>query len=475
VSARVRWCLLYRLLLAACLLTTCMTRNAAAIADKIDWRAEPFLQEDPARPVLAALVSAPKGAEQLARALGLKQYGIFHYIDTVITRAPASRLLEWQERDDVVLIDPIVQVMESRVTNLLTEIYRIVLYRHLGTFHPAVLNLSIGVPREWLNQGLTADRVVHRAIEYVVGRLEIPVVMSAGNDGPVPGLVNPWALARGVLIAGATDAQGTRLWSRSSRFAQNSSQAQAFFVAHGENTIGALPLGQQKTAEQLTAERDIDLAAIVGPEHVAHYSVASGTSFAAATLSRAICLVHQAIATLKARASTNAAVGTATLEPFVRAYIDSGFDRRHPVFANRLADERRHFGPPSYPLTAQRKQQFWNLLVGNAIDLNMRYSPASVEQVLGRSARPVKGLDQDAVGAGFVSWQAIAETLRDLKMSDLVDLFGDAADPQTPEWRRALVTAGDPPVFDASEVDRFDDYCQKYDLVLGLRLSGPQR
>lgn len=442
--------------------------------EKIDWRAEAFLQDDPDRAVLAALVTPPKQADTLARTLGLRNYGAFHFVDTIVTRTSAADLLAWQARDDVLLIEPITDDMGRRVTDLLTELYRVVLYHHLGSFHPAVLNLSIGVPREWLNQGLTADRVVHRALQTVSTDVGIPVVMSAGNDGPAPGLINPWALAPGVFIVGATDEDGTRLWERSSRFASCGAAGRRFFVAHGENTVGALASDDTKTPEQLAAEQIVDLAAIVGADNVARYSVRSGTSFAAAKLSRAICLVHQAVKLLQARASTNTGIGQATLEPFVRAYIDSGFDRGHPVFANRLADERRHFGPPTYPLTVERKQQYWALLVSNAIDLPIRYTPLVVERLLRKAARPVPGCDADTAGAGFVSWEAVAETLRALRMSDLIALFGDPDDTRNDAWRQTLAEAGDPLLFDPEDIGNVNEYCQNCDLVLGLPLSGPK-
>lgn len=463
-------------LVAALFAMTCQTAQPATVAAKIDWRAEAYLRDDPDQPVVAAIVAKPGQAASLARDLGLESYGVFDYIDTVVTRVAAGKYLEWQDRDEILLIDPIDNSLSRRVTDLLTQLYRVILYDDLGSYQPAVLNLSLGVPRQLIGKGLSAERVVHSAIELIIDRQGIPVVMSAGNDGPQPGLINPWALARGVYIVGAADEKGTHLWAQSSRFLPGASVDRAFFVAHGENSVGALPLGQPKTPAEIEAERNIDLAGIVGAENVDYYSVLSGTSFAAASLSRAICLLHQAIAALRARAAATTPVGVEfAIDPFIRAYIDLGFDRTHPAFTNRLVDDRKHFGSLTIELEPAQKQQFVDMFLTNGIDIRLRYTPDAVERFLRRAARPIGAMDADLVGAGFVSWDTVAALLTSLRMSELVEIFAEPGEPQRDVWRAALTASGDPLVFDSGDIRRFNQYCQNYDLILGLRLSGPVR
>ena len=163
------------------------------------------------------------------------------------------------------------------------------------------------------------------------------------------------------------------------------------------------------------------------------------------------------------------------LASFVRAYIDSGLDRTHPMFANRLVDGRRHFGPLNIELPPSAKQQFFDLLAGNAIDVRLHYSPETVRRMLDRAATPVAGTDASSAGAGFVSRTSILDFLGRFRFSDLVDVFSKPGETRVQAWKDKISAAADPLVFQDDELGRFGQYCQDYDLIFFLRLSGQRR
>ena len=361
--------------------------------------------------------------------------------------------------------------MAGVIRDLLTQLFRIALYDDIQAFEISALNISIGPPKHLLKRHRTADRTIRRAYSKIVKDHGIPVVTSAGNDGPVLGLLNPWALADGVIAAGATDAEGKRLWTRSSRAAtKRDVEGIRFFVAHGENTIGPLASGLRKTEEMLQAEKQVDMAAAVGTENVGSYAVRSGTSFAAGVVSHLLCYPHQMMMLLRGYASAMERIDNYQMKAFVRGYIDTGIDESHPVFKNRLVDKRYHFGGLRIPIDRARKEQLFKCLSGNAIDVSIRYSPDFVFEFLKAIARPVPGSTTNETGYGFVSEMTAAIYLREARYSTLIQLLAPSDDPRRKSWLEIAEEDGDPQLFSEREVAAITDYCRNYDLVLALPL-----
>ena len=336
-------------------------------------------------------------------------------------------------------------------------------------FGAVVLNISIGPRRDLIGKDGSGERAIQRAITYLIEVRGIPVVMSAGNDGPEPGLVNRWA-PPGSFLATAANSNGSILWERSSRFVAPMPNDVAMFAADGIDTIGARAGCRPKSAEQEEADRRAHLADVVGESNVSCFEVASGTSYAAGNLTRSICLLSQALALLALKSNALTPIDQEIpIPPFVRAFIDSGFDRSHPVFADRLADARAHYGPMLITLSQAAKETVFRSLVGTGADVNIHYRPSAISALLRRAAAPMAPYKREQVGYGFISAQLIATMLTQLHFDDLVDALAEA-DPRRGIWVDRMRRLGNPVVFTDAEVSQIRSYCEKYDLVLGFPL-----
>jgi hypothetical protein len=330
---------------------------------------------------------------------------------------------------------------------------------------------SIGPPRSLIGKDGSGERAVRRAILDLIERHGIPVVMSAGNDGPQPGFVNGWA-PRGAFVATAVNDKGTFLWERSSRYSAPMPPDVTMFAANGIDTVGARAGCRPKSQAQLEADEKAHLADIVGKDNLSCFEVASGTSFAAGVLTQTVCLLHQGLAILALKTSgltpTNRDI---SVPPFIRAHIDNGFDRDHTLFANRLVDARVHYGPMMITLPQSAKEDARRMLLDTGADVDIHYRPATVRALLRRAAVPVGQLTREEIGFGFVSVALITNMLMELHYDALVEALAEA-DPRQATWLGRIKSSGNPLVFSATEVDQIRQYCTSYDLILGFPLFG---
>lgn len=243
-----------------------------------------------------------------------------------------------------------------------------------------------------------------------------------------------------------------------------------FFIAHGENTIGALARGESKTPVMLEAEKEVDLAGAVGSEQIPYFSVRSGTSFAAGHASRLLRYVHQAVQILRAYASSVAHVQYPIL-PFVRAYIDTEIDETHPIFKTHLADKRVKYGGLMVNIDIDRKRQFFEFFAGNAIDLELRYGHRSAINFLKMIARPIPEASPVEGGLGFVSFAHGASFVRQARYSTLLRLLAKPGDDRLDGWLARAREVDDPLLFSGEEAEGVARYCDHYDLVLALSLK----
>lgn len=456
-------------LMALMLFLTAAMRGAIAepALSKID-RDE--LAEMGAKPVFAVIHHEPRAGARVIETLGLGAWK-FDFVDAVMARTPAEKLLVLAAHAQIRDIEIVDDAVAQEVRDLLVELSRVKLYEDIGAFRLSVLNISIGPPKELVNRNRSSEKTVRRALAKIVHALELPVVLSAGNDGPIAGRMNPWAKADGVIAVGATDVNGMRVWSDSSYPLSYSDESSwHFFVAHGEKTVGPLASGAVRTPRMLEDEKEVDLAAIVGPENVDSFSVRSGTSFAAGNLSRTLCHAHQMMELIRGFIDASAPLRH-QMKPFVRGYIDSGIDRDHPAFEKRLVDSRYHYSGLQIQISAERKRHLFNVLAGNAIDIRLRYTPDFAFRFLKRIARQVQGATPNQIGFGFVDNAAALQLLSEARYSTLIELFTPEDEPRRDKWLNAVTQEGDSLLFSADEVERIAKYCQDYDLILALSIG----
>jgi serine protease AprX len=117
----------------------------------------------------------------------------------------------------------------------------------------------------------------------------VNVVFSAGNTGPGPGTLNPYAVAPWVISVGATDQQGG-LARFSSRGDFGSSIFRPTLVAPGVNVVGARASGTNVTGLSGFTGADTSLSL----SEVSYYTTASGTSFSAPQVAGTVALMLQA-------------------------------------------------------------------------------------------------------------------------------------------------------------------------------------
>ena len=429
------------------------------------------LDDDPDHDLVAA-VAAKRGRQKaVVEALHIRSSQAFPEFGVIFVKAKAREILEWPDIDDVDFVDILDDTQAAVVYHLLAQLHHIESLDDIGAFRPGVLNISIGPLRSLIGQDASGERTVQRATNDLIHRHGLPVVISAGNDGPEPGLINGWA-APDAFIATAANATGTELWTRASRFTAPIPANLTMFATQGIDTIGPRAGCRPKSQAERDADERAHLSDAVGSANVACFEVASGTSFAAGFLTRYVCLAHQSLGILALKVSSLTPIEVdLDVPPFVRAYIDSGFDRAHAAFANRLADSERHYGPLKINISRSEKQNAYTMLVASGVDIVLRYSPEAVKALLIRASSPVGGLNREQVGEGFVSSASMKTMLSQLRYSDLVDLFGKD-DPRRATWTDRLTHSQNPLVFTSKEVNDLDEYCNKYDLILGLPLFG---
>ena len=425
--------------------------------------------DDPDREIVVVIATARGKEQNVIQALHIVRSETMPEFGTIFAKVKAQQVLEWPENSEVDFVDILDDSQAAVVYHLLAQLHRIELLDDVGAYRPSVLNISIGPPRNLIGKDGSGERAVQRAILDVIERHGIPVVISAGNDGPQSGLVNRWA-PPGALIATATDSTGTVLWERSSRYAAPMPSNVTMFAANGVDTVGARAGCRPKSQEQQDADERAHLVDIVGQANAPSFEVASGTSFAAGNLTKSVCLLHQALGLLALKSAALTPINQdVSVPPFVRTYIDSGFDRSHPVFSNRLADARLHYGPMTITLSQSTKEDARRVLLGNGVDVDIHYRPVAVAALLRRAAAPRGELTREQVGDGFISAKLVANFLAELHYDGLVAALAES-DPRRATWIDRIKSSGNPPVFSSTEVDQIGSYCESYDLVLGIPL-----
>lgn len=395
----------------------------------------------------------------------------FPFIATVMGKIPASAALTLAESGGIRTIEIVDDGLVRGAYNLIQRLELLYAYRRMGMFRFAALSVSLAPSRMLINRRplRTGEQMIRRALEVIANDLQVPVFIAVGNDGPVPGLMNPWAKGKNLIAVTAANMRGTRLYDKASRPASYGADAPwHLFSAWGIHTVGALDRRATKTPQMLEDEKHVDLAALVGPEHVTSYSVRSGTSFAVPHLVRNACPFFLFSQHLQALADVPRGL-TIQLEPHIRAIIDTAIDRNHPAFQYRQADRRQIYSSLSYAINPAEKVAFHSLVTELGLDLDLTYRTEVVVRFLRAVAKPISGAD-DADGHGFVSFEASTEFIRRATLSDVVTLFAEDDDPRIEQWQVMLQRTDDSPLVPLELGNAMSTYCERHDLVLPLSL-----
>ena len=458
-----------RLFAGLLLLALCNGAGSAAI---LDQRSQGILEDDPESSYFVALSVQGATAFSEARALALTRYTAFQFAGVVFAHVAGAEILSWKSRPEVRSIDIIDDAAARSFFMVMTRLQDVARYDDTGVLRPNVVNISLGPVRALVGRNASGEYAMRAAINEIVNGRKIPVVMSAGNDGPDEGTVNSWSMDTDALVIGATDASGTDFFERSSRFKQPAPKRPAMFAAEGVDTLGPRAECRPKTDAEKAEDVHGKLTERVGAGNEACWEIKSGTSFAAGNVTRMLCIAHQVYSALRVMGDPSTVPDVpVTLPVFVRSYIDNDFDARHPAFANRLADTRIHYGPLAVTIPHVLRQAYVKLTTEKSLDVRTRYEPATVLVLLKAVARPILGHGSEDVGFGFLSSGNLIDRLRTMHMSDLIRLL-NPDDPRSARWIEASKQLGDPLMFPAELLEPILSYCQSNDLILGLPVNG---
>ena len=167
----------------------------------------------------------------------------------------------------------------------------------------------------------------------------INVVFSAGNSGPGPRTLNPYAMAPWVISVGATDERG-RLASFSSRGSFDNPNARPTVIAPGVNVISLRATGLNLTGTSgLLLGGDLSRLSLLD---MLYYTTGSGTSFSAPQVAGTIALMLETNPLLTPDDVRDILQRSATpLPPYYRHEVGAGMLNAHAAVLNAAFPERR--------------------------------------------------------------------------------------------------------------------------------------
>jgi hypothetical protein len=208
------------------------------------------------------------------------------------------------------------------------------------------------------------------------------IVVAAGNGGPKPASLNPWAASEAVLSVGATDdEEGSRLWDRSSRGNPDGKSRGPDLVAWGQATSG-------------------DFGTSYAAPNVAMMGV-----FCSALLAQ---VQH---AWLLARDRRDIGV------PLMGwGLVD---------VSDQTLDVPERLETPALPILGVRLDVMVQAL--REVEIRVALEPPLLKKIILKAARPMPGYHKHEVGAGFIRDDLVIEYLATMTVGDVVRWFSPEA------------------------------------------------
>lgn len=449
------------------ILATIATLNAHPLsAEVLDVFERHELTKLGERPVPVAIHAVEgKGGTVLASLKGRGHY--YAFIDTVLATPAASMVIEISKNTVVRDIEIIESSLIRQIYFLLSRLEQLHLYIRTSIHDVSSINLSLAPPRSLINgrPRRTGEMTVRRAVEAFTMGLDVPVTMSAGNDGPSGGFLNPWATGAGTIIVTAADEVGERIWPQASRPAADTYKSDWLLVAAwGVDAIAARDLRYEADLPP-----DPKLVERVGEARALELTTVTGTSFAAPQISDALCRLRQATAVLRGLLSSSTALRF-TVSPHIRAIVDRPIDRDNPLFEKRQAERRVKYVGFTVEATSEHKSALNEVFKSNGIDIKLTFRTEAALRFIKAIARPIPDTGLEA-GIGFVDVDAASDFIAQMRVSDVIRLFADEGDERVDAWISDVVERNDPKVLMPKVANLIPIYCEQYDLSLTLPLA----
>lgn len=247
---------------------------------------------------------------------------------------------------------------------------------------PMLSNLSLGPPNSLMPMVYHANEPMNVATAAMANSGYL-MVFAIGNyytpDSPNPGVISPWCRPAWVICAGAASADAKTLYEKSSRGVPDDPHSWPTAVAYGIDVLGPWTTKRQKTEEQERHDEADPNFRKLSKDKQPLYTVMSGTSQAAAQVTRAAAQITYFLTELMAR----------TKDP----------KEGDKLFQFTIPPERYAVISKLTRLTGTVGQTTKD---GVEITYTLDMPWKMVKQLLIDTAIPMPGFTPDQVGAGFV-------------------------------------------------------------------------
>jgi hypothetical protein len=320
------------------------------------------------------------------------ELGVIAAIALSLKEADADAL---SRRDDIVQVWYVHQDLFDEYVNVIEAIDNIV--RTQDGVVP--INMSLGPPASLMPMLGHIEEPMNEATRQAALKGNIPI-FAIGNyftpDRPDPGVVNPWCLPEWVICVGAADAAATRLFDHSARGAPDLPETWPTVVADGIDVIGPWPVNKPKTPKQKQYDQsNAEFIARVPADKRGIYTIMSGTSQAAAQVTRAVAQIVYFVSQVAAQKNTNP--GDLFFSLTIPEDRFAAGARRGPRLTGDVGEKTSDGVEVRYRLVEP-----WKL----------------VKQLLIDSAIPMPTFAPSEVGAGFVSPDYIEQQFGQFGLAD---------------------------------------------------------
>ena len=366
--------------------------------------------------VVLATQNHQNEVHKIINKLGGKVHGYLKFVNGYFAELPGQNIDELAESNYISYIS---YAGQGKSSNSKKRIYVNVIKglqwvtNNKDNTHARLINMSIGPPNpKPFDQRDPVNLATKRA--YQSGLI---IVIAAGNAGPGENTLIPWSVAHWVISVGAASDDGKRLYEHSSVGKPNDPYYRPTVVAPGIDIVGPWPSYIPKSDSQLERDRRF-----IPEDRLDRYTVMSGTSQAAAHVSRCILWLIPFIEALRDDlndAELDQLDSLAPRHPIAAAILDTGIDPSHEAFGD--------WSPaPPRVRTSERKAKISKLLEflkSNNIPYSVQPSPDIIKKMLVDLAKPMPGYAPHQIGNGFVSQKVVKQYLEEFGIMNFCKLF----------------------------------------------------